>query len=337
MPNQYEIRRMEADEFFHDEVPYIDALGLLDFMEKVAFQRNLLLVGPTGMAKTMAVYALAQKLGYPVIPFDCAEDSESTDIVGTFGVQGDSTYFSLGPAPTAIEVANEMFRDKDEEADGAIFLINEINALPPTTQKTLNPMLDFQKSVAATAIGRLFRLEGAGTTRAKLWVVAGMNPSAYGGTHALNADLRRRFMVLNMGYPSDEQEIAILKGLDTSMVGPGGIDKKVLDETVSSKRGFIEQLVKLAGQTRKDSTEYSLSPADLHEICRDVSIFGVPKALRIAADKFENPNDFKFFVSSVQATMGIDLGKVTVLDAPTSIAAPNQTKSRRRRKSRKAS
>lgn len=314
----YEIRRMPSDAFFFESVPYVDASGALAFMRKAAFGRPLLMSGPTGMAKTLSVRALAYELGYPVITMDCTEDTGTEELFGVFGMQGEATYFSLGPATTALEVANEMFTSKTDEADGAILLLNEVNALPPTSQKMLNSLLDFQRQVALTHIGRVFRLEERAGKRPKFWVVATMNPSAYGGTYSLNADFRRRFMIINLNYPGKEQEMAILRGLASSKIGAeDGIADEVLATELSFRSGvkkpLVDALCELAGTTRKDTMEYSLATADLHDLLKDVPVFGLEVALRIAADKFESTEEHKFYMQQVLTTTGIDLGNVSIL------------------------
>lgn len=313
----YEIRRMSSDAFFFESVPYVDVTGVLPFLRKAAFGRPLLMSGPTGMAKTMSVYALAYEMGYPVIVMDCTEDTGTEELFGNFGMEGDRTYFSLGPVTTALEVANEMFSNPNDQADGAILLLNEVNALPPTSQKMLNSVLDFQQQVSLTNLGQVFRLKEKVDNKAKLWVVATMNPSAYGGTYSLNADFRRRFMIVNLDYPKKEAEMAILSGLSVSKVGRVGIADAVLKTELSFRSGtvrpLIDSLCELAGTTRKDTMEYSLATADLVDLLRDVPTFGIEIALRIAADKFESPDEKKFYMQQVLTTTGIDLGNVNIL------------------------
>lgn len=312
----YEIRRMPAEAFFFENVPYVDVTGVLPFMRKASFGRPLLVSGPTGMAKTMAAYALAYETGYPLIIADCTEETGTEELFGNFGMQGEDTYFSLGPVTTAIETANEMFATKDGP-DGAILLLNEVNALPPTAQKMLNPLLDFQQQVSLTNIGRVFKLKEKGTKKAKLWVIATMNPSAYGGTYSLNADFRRRFMIVNLEYPGLEVEQKILQGLAVSKVGAVGIDDSFLKQEISFRSGVKKALssclCELAGTTRKDTMEYSLATADLVDLLRDATTFGLEVSLRIAADKFESPDEKKFYMQQVLTTMGIDLGNVSIL------------------------
>jgi len=325
MPDTYDIRRMPRDSFFHDEVPYVDSTGLLSFLNEMAFVEPVLLVGPTGMAKSTAVYAWAQIEGYPVIELSCSEGTRETHLVGSFGLEGDTTFFTLGKVTTAIDVANEIAEDPDENAQGAVLLINEVNALDPQIQKALNPLLDFQRRMDASSIGRSFGLKPG----ARLWVICTMNPAAHGGVHSLNTDFVRRVQPIHLDYPSKEQELSVLKGLRKSK----GVDEyyyiedSVFSEQVIGGNNFVTQLIELAGDTRQGNLEYALSTADLHQLCRKVPRFGIERTLVLASYKWEDEQERLIFNAKVLSTMGIDIGKLSVLIPPTTTS----TAPRRRR------
>lgn len=326
----YELRRMPLQAYFQPEVPFIDSTGLLGLLRQAAFHDPLLLVGPTGLGKTLAVYAYAQELGLPIIEFSCTEDTRDYDLIGAFGMEGDSTFFGLGALTTGIEVANEMharFVAKKEAGDGAILLINECNALRPQTQKTLNPLLDFQGKLNVHKLGRAFSLD----IGAKLWVVLTMNPSAYGGTNALNADFKRRVQPVYLDYPAKENELKILMGLRAAACDDEkmAIPDAVFAEKVAGDKPFVSMLLELAGDTRSATFEYALSTADLHQICRNAALWGVPKAMLLSTFKFEEAQQRAFFVKKVQSRMGVDVASINVLDAP---AAAKPTPRRRKRK-----
>ena len=316
----FEIRRMPADAFFHEEVPFVDTTGILGFLREVAFEAPLLMVGPSGVGKTLGVYALAQELGYPVVEFSCSEDTRDTHLIGSFGMEGDTVYFGLGALTTAIDLANEMHHSKTDAADGAIVLLNEINALTPQAQKMLNPLLDFQRTVNAIAVGRSFKLD----TGAKLWFIGTMNPSAFGGTNGLNQDLMRRLMPLYLGYPTVDQELSILVGLSATM-RPDRPELSIPDAVfaiqVAGGQALVPQLIELATKTRQGNMEYQISTADLHQVCRNVQRFGLEKALTLASYKFESESERSFYVAQVQSTTGVDIGSVSVLTPPSTTAS----------------
>lgn len=327
----FAIKRMPLDAFFNYEVPYVDATGLFGFLTKSAFKSNLLLIGPSGISKTLSVYAWAQEHGYPVVEYSCSEDTKAAHLKGSFGMEGDSVFFSLGALTTAIEVANEVAADPKEAADGCILLLNEVNALSPQSQKLLNPLLDFQRKINAQAVGRSFEL----SPEAKLWVITTMNPAAYGGTYSLNSDLMRRLMPIRLEYPTKEQEVAILRNLGAKDVDDPYV--AIPDDVLKMELKFgpktmsvVGQLVELASATRKSTSEYALSPADLHQICQNIGIYGLPQALRLAADKFENDDERAFYIAQVQSTMNIDIGNTSVLTPPSTATMIMKPRRRRR-------
>jgi len=89
---------------------------------------------------------------------------------------------------------------------------------------------------------------------------------------------------------------------------------------------FVDQLIELAGDTRQGNLEYSLSTADLHQLCRKVPRFGIERTLVLASYKWEDEQERTFFATKVLSTMGIDIGKLSVLIPPTlaSSAAPSR-------------
>ena len=311
MTSTYDIRRMPKEAFFHDEVPYVDSTGLLSFLGEMAFVEPLLLVGPTGMAKSTAVYAWAQIDGYPVVELSCSEGTREMHLVGTFGLEGENSFFTLGKVTTAISLANEIAADPNENAKGAVLLINEINALDPQIQKALNPLLDFQRRMDASSIGQSFGLD----PDARLWVIGTMNPAAHGGVHSLNTDMVRRLQPIYLNYPPKEQERAILEGLKRSLGTDDyyAIDDAVFNQTVVGGNNFVTQLIELAGDTRQGNLEYSLSTADLHQLCRKMPRFGIARTLVLASYKWEDEQERAFFATKVLSTMGIDIGAISVL------------------------
>jgi len=324
----YELRRMPLEAYFQPEIPFVDSTGLLGLLRQAAFHDPLLLVGPTGLGKTLAVYAYAQEVGLPIVEFSCTEDTRDFDLIGAFGMEGDTTFFGLGALTTGIEVANEMHARaiKGKEAgDGCILLINECNALRPQTQKTLNPLLDFQGKINVHKLGREFSLD----IGAKLWPVLTMNPSAYGGTNALNSDFKRRVQPVYLDYPPKEHELKILMGLRASACD----DKKVqipddvFKEKVAGDKPFVSMLLELGGDTRSATFEYALSTADLHQICRNVALWGVSKAMLLSTFKFEEAQQRAFYIKKVQSRMGVDVASINVLDAP--VAKPVSKKRRK--------
>ncbi|MGC8687391.1 MAG: AAA family ATPase, partial [Candidatus Micrarchaeia archaeon] len=110
----------------------------------------ILVYGPTGIAKTLAVHYLAsvwnsRKLPVPhapIIPLvtvQCTADSDTYSLIGHEILKNGNVKFQEGPLPMAIEAANKY--------GFAILLIDELSALNPETQKLLNPLLERKKVI----------------------------------------------------------------------------------------------------------------------------------------------------------------------------------------------
>jgi MoxR-like ATPase len=273
------VERLPSDQYrANPNLVYADVWKLQDLFNGLAFKSNLILVGPKGVGKTLSFQHYAAKKSIPIVTADCSEDIRRGNLIGMHLLRGHETPFVLGPVTTAIDIANEV--------GGCILVLEEINALSPQMQKVLNPIADFRQKVEVPECGRVFSLKGG----AKLWLVGTMNTSAYGGVYSLNEDLKSRFRMLSLGYPSPEEETKIIKAHF-----PAGLDDSLLKKT---------QL--LAQETRQRALEYALSPRDLVQIIEDVGNIGLERALRIAIGKFEGEDQIAV-KARIQSIFGIAL------------------------------
>ena len=238
---------------------YCDDWKLHPLFDALAFKSNLLLLGPKGIGKTLAFQSWAAKQGCPIITFDCSEDVRRTHLLGMYVLRGQETPYVLGPVTTALEVANEAGR--------CVLVLEELNGLTPQMQKVLNPLSDFRRRLEVPECGRIFHLRPG----AQLWVVGTLNSSAYGGVYALNEDLKSRFRMLSLDYPSPETERAILRGHF-----PEGLDESLL-----------KKVLLLAQETRQKALDYALSPRDVVQVMEDVRAVGIQSALKLVLGKFE--------------------------------------------------
>jgi MoxR-like ATPase len=270
--------RLSADDYAPTkDLVYVDTLMLHPLFDKLAFRSNLILVGPKGIAKTLSVAAWAAKQDCPIITFDCSEDVRRGHLIGTCTLRGGESPFVLGPIPSAIEIANERGR--------CVLCFEEINALTPQMQKVLNPIGDFRQKVEVPECQRVFRLKpGVG-----LWVVGTMNTSVYGGVYELNEDLKSRFRILPLKYPS--------KGEET------GIIQQVLGKLDAKDKELVKNLLTLAHETRQKSLAYALSPRDLLQIILDARACGLETALWLASGKFEG-QDREYYKTRVESIFG---------------------------------
>lgn len=201
----------------------------------------LLLEGPKGTAKTLAVAKYCEENEIPLIQFDCSEQTKRYDIMGRFIPVDDKVVFQLGDLPRAIQLANTYGQ--------AMIVFEEINALTPNMQKVLNQLFDWRNHVYVPEIGQTFKLkEGC-----KLGIAATCNPSTYGGTFELNEDLLSRLTIYKIGYPTKNTEVSILEQLFDSQ-----------SESVST---YLDCFAALAGETRngynRNEFSYALSTRDI--------------------------------------------------------------------------
>lgn len=232
--------------------------------------------GPKGIGKTLMAYHYARKNGYKLLICECSEEIGYPQLVGHYGLSGEQAYFSLGYLPTAVKYSN-----KDEKF---ILLLEELNALPPASQKMLNALLDLKSGVTVKEIGRRYELKGSRS----LVVIATMNLSFYGGVFELNEDLKSRFHVLAMGYPGE------------------GAEKKILAK-YKVKGDVAQDMINLAMQTRTEAFKYALSTRDLCSWAKLLgSGFGMEAALQILKGKFED-DDYRTFRERAKGVFGVSL------------------------------
>ena len=274
------IERLPSSVYRSSADSYSDVWGLHSLFERMAYRSNLVLVGPKGVGKTLSFQSFAAKSNTPIVTFDCSEDVRRSNLLGMYVLRGDQTPFILGPLTTAFEIANEV--------GNCILVLEEVNGLSPQMQKVLNPIADFRRRIEVPECGKVFELKKG----ANLWLVGTMNTSAYGGVYALNEDLKSRFRMLSVGYPTPEEEQSII------VAHFGGEDK--IDSVLMKK------VMLLAQETRQKAMEYALSPRDVIQVLEDALLVGVERSLRIIVGKFEN-DDQATIKSRIQSIFGITI------------------------------
>lgn len=292
MNHNVELRRISTEECVPKKSQdYVD-VGLGSLLDQLKFGPNLIFKGPKGAGKTIAVEQWAAEHGMPLVRQECCEETSARDLVGTFSAQGGDVFYQMGSLTAAIDIANE---------EGAcVLVLEEINTLPPTVQKVINPLTDYRKAISVPKIGRVFRLE----PKKKLWVLGTMNPN-YAGTYGLNEDFRSRFEFVEVGYMPIDKERALLEAqFDTP---PGALER--------SKVGF---LLNLAKETRGERMGYGLSTRDLVEFIRNWNrMNSLDKALKMLEGKFEGENVDNFRTRCMDA-FKVKLGDVALYTAPRS-------------------
>jgi MoxR-like ATPase len=146
---------------------------------------HVLLEGPPGVAKTLAVNALAQALGLDFRRVQFTPDMLPSDVTGTMTLRAGELAFRAGPVFTNV------------------LLADEINRTPPKTQAAL---LEAMQERQVTVDGESRPLP------APFLVAATQNPIEYEGTYPLpEAQLDRFLFRIDVGYPDEAGEEAILR------------------------------------------------------------------------------------------------------------------------------
>lgn len=148
---------------------------------------HALVEGVPGLAKTLAVKALAQVGKLQFSRVQCTPDLMPADVIGTNVFHMARGEFTLHRGP--------VFTD--------LLLVDEINRTPPRTQSAL---LEAMEERQVTIDGTRYPLPRSFT------VLATQNPIEFEGTYPLpEAQLDRFLMKIRVGYPTDEQETQILE------------------------------------------------------------------------------------------------------------------------------
>jgi MoxR-like ATPase len=165
---------------------------------------HVLLEGAPGVAKTLTANAVSRALGLPFRRLQFTPDMLPSDVTGTMTLRGGELVFRPGPVFTNV------------------LLADEINRTPPKTQAAL---LEAMQEQQVTIEGEPRPLPDP------FLVVATQNPIEYEGTYPLpEAQLDRFLMKVEVGYPDEETERAILL-LRHRGVAPATLDdvRPVLD------------------------------------------------------------------------------------------------------------
>ena len=155
---------------------------------------HCLFVGVPGLAKTLLISTLADVLDLRFNRIQFTPDLMPSDITGTDVLEEDRT------------TGKRAFRFVQGPLFANIVLADEINRTPPKTQAAL---LQAMQEYRVTAGGRTYPLEQP------FLVFATQNPIEQEGTYPLpEAQLDRFMFLVDVGYPSAEEEIEIVRSTD---------------------------------------------------------------------------------------------------------------------------
>ena len=155
---------------------------------------HALLVGVPGLAKTLVIRSIAEAMRLDFRRIQFTPDLVPSDITGTEILEEDSAAGGTG---------KRSFRFVRGPVFANIVLADEINRTPPRTQAAL---LEAMQEHRVTAAGVSMPLPEP------FFVLATQNPIEQEGTYPLpEAQLDRFLFDIRIGYPAEEDELAILR------------------------------------------------------------------------------------------------------------------------------
>ena len=182
-------------------LPIEDEIKL--FMAAFHSRIPVLLKGPTGTGKTRfieyMVYRIGQELRssnkdiiFPLITVACHEDLTASDLVGKFLLKGDETVWVDGPLTRAVK-------------NGGVCYLDEIVEARKDTTVIIHPLSDHRKILPIDKTGHILE------AHENFFLVISYNPGYQSTLKDLKQSTRQRFMAIDFGYPSREQESQILQ------------------------------------------------------------------------------------------------------------------------------
>ena len=203
---------------------------------------HCLLEGVPGLAKTLMVRTMSQALHLNFRRIQFTPDLMPTDIVGTEILEEDHSsgkrFFKFNRGP--------IFSN--------IVLADDINRTPPKTQSAL---LEAMQEFEVTYGGQTYPLDRP------FFILATQNPIEQSGTYPLpEAQLDRFLLYIKIGYPTAEEETAILSnttGTKKAQVNPviNGEEIVALQKLVREvhiSEVLIQWVANLIRSTRPDTT-----------------------------------------------------------------------------------
>ena len=244
---------------------------------------HVLIEGVPGVAKTLTARLLARLIDARFSRVQFTPDLMPSDVLGTtvFNMKSSEFDFHMGP----------VFAD--------IVLVDEINRAPAKTQAALFEVMEERQ---VTIDGKTHAMGDVFT------IIATQNPVEQEGTYKLpEAQLDRFVMKITMGYPSVDEEVAILDSKKQGMrfahldeVQPVlSIDEllhmRAQVGNVRADVSLLRYIAEIAQQTRQSKAVYlGASPR------ASVAVLATSKAYAMINGRdFVTPDDIKFVVPYV--------------------------------------
>jgi len=203
---------------------------------------HCLLEGVPGLAKTLMVRTLSQALDLAFRRIQFTPDLMPTDIIGTEILEEDHA------------TGKRFFKFNRGPLFANIILADEINRTPPKTQSAL---LEAMQEFEITYGGQTYSLDRP------FFILATQNPIEQAGTYPLpEAQLDRFLLYIKIGYPTAEEETAILNATTgskkvtvTPVLAAAEIQQlQQLVREVSINEDLVQYVADLIRATRPDTS-----------------------------------------------------------------------------------
>ena len=197
-----------------DEPYYLPTANEVDiFNTALAENIPVLLKGPTGCGKTRFMEYMSWYNKRPLITVSCHDDLTTSDLVGRYLIQNDTTVWQDGPLTTAVR-------------NGCICYLDEIVEARKDTTVVIHPLCDDRRILPLEKLGQLLQAPP------EFGLAISYNPGYQSAVKDLKPSTRQRFISIDFSYPNEE------------------IEAQIVHEEAGLATDLCERLVKLATMTR---------------------------------------------------------------------------------------
>ncbi len=198
---------------------------------------HCLLEGVPGLAKTLLVKTMADALAMSFKRVQFTPDLMPGDIIGTEVLEEDH------------QTGKKFFQFNRGPIFANVVLADEINRTPPKTQAAL---LEAMQEYRVTYNGQDYPLPRP------FMIIATQNPIEQAGTYPLpEAQLDRFLLYIRLGYPSEQEELAVLRqttGTDRPVLQTILNDQDVIDlQTLTRQVHISDELLTMVNRLVRSS------------------------------------------------------------------------------------
>ena len=215
LSNSYEVLCQELGKVIVGQAEVVEEMLIAIFCNA-----HGLMVGVPGLAKTLLVSTLSQALELSFKRIQFTPDLMPADITGTDIIQEDE------------KTGRRIFEFQRGPIFANVILADEINRTPPKTQAAL---LEAMQERHVTIGDHTYDLEQP------FFVLATQNPIEQEGTYPLpEAQLDRFMFMINVDYPSRDEEVEIMKR--TTVKKEANVQGVLSQEDIMSLQAFVSSV-----------------------------------------------------------------------------------------------